>query len=169
MSRVFKRGSAGAVDFNMTPMIDVTFQLILFFILAGSFASEVLAKIEVPRPVASQAEDPDKTVGVEAIIVNVVSKATVGDESIDPYVAGRVDRYIISGKEILPAGAIGEIKSAIEDALKKVPAKDRKDVLLVVRADRRVHFGGVQPVLAAAVLAGVTKMRITAELVKVGG
>ena len=43
-------GQPVQVEFNMTPMIDVTFQLILFFILVGQVASDALARMLVPEP-----------------------------------------------------------------------------------------------------------------------
>jgi len=164
MSKVYERSSDGAIDFNMTPMIDVTFQLILFFILAGSFASEILAKIEVPDPLTSQAEDDDKSAGVDKLVVNVVSRAIVGDEDVDPYEAGQVNMYKI-GKVAIPASdPVFKIQHEIESIVKPMPEKRRNRFILVVRADRRVHFSGVLPVLNAAVNAGVSKMRITAVL-----
>ena len=48
---VYRTGGPAVVDFNMTPMIDVTFQLILFFILVGQVASDALAQMPIGRAI----------------------------------------------------------------------------------------------------------------------
>ena len=68
------RGQSGDVSFNMTPMIDCVFQLIIFFILAGQVASQSLARVDLYKPWKSQAQkwnekDPNR------VIVNIPSKA----------------------------------------------------------------------------------------------
>jgi len=159
MAKVYERSAEGAVDFNMTPMIDVTFQLILFFILAGQVASEALAKMQVPRPYESQALE-EKEVTVPKVIVNVVSKGAA-DKEVDPFIAGKVQWYVVDGNKIRP-GNYDELVRVIEDRLKTVPRSREKSFFVEVRADRRVQFQGVEPVLSAAVDAGVEKMNITA-------
>ena len=48
--------SCSDVGFNMTPMIDCTFQLIIFFILVGQVANDAYAKnVKLVRPLNSQA------------------------------------------------------------------------------------------------------------------
>ena len=49
MSHVFKRSSDSAVDFNMTPMIDVTFQLIIFFMITATFVVQKTLDMQIGR------------------------------------------------------------------------------------------------------------------------
>ncbi len=43
--------NSGEVDFNMTPMIDVVFLLIIFFLVSTHLAKQE-AQLELPLPVA---------------------------------------------------------------------------------------------------------------------
>ena len=44
------------IGFNMTPMIDVVFLLIIFFMLVSNFASAENVPMELPKPFKSQAK-----------------------------------------------------------------------------------------------------------------
>ena len=166
-SRVFKKtGPSGDVEFNMTPMIDVTFQLIIFFILAGQIASTALAKMELPKPDRSQALRPKEADVANKVIVNVLSKGIVG-EDVDPFLAGEVARYQV-GQRMIHVGKEAELTTILRSAMEPLPESGRKEFFVEIRADRRVHFGGVEPVILAAAEAGVLKMNLTA-LLDLGG
>jgi len=160
--RVFERGAA-VIDFNMTPMIDVTFQLILFFILVGQVASDALAKMELAKPEKSQAIKMEMAGSATKVIINVVSKAMVEDKKVRTFLAGQVDHYLVGGQ---PFGVGDEdaIIRVLEQELAKLPEAKRGEFFVEVRADRRVFFSGVEPVIGAAVDAGVQRMNITALL-----
>ena len=159
--RVFERGAA-VIDFNMTPMIDVTFQLILFFILVGQVASDALARMELAKPEKSQAIKTE-TVGTGTkIIINIVSKAAVEDKEVKPFLAGQVDRYVVGGQPF-GVGDEEKIVRVLEQELSKPEVKP-EEFFVEVRADRRVFFAGVEPIITAAVDAGVRRMNITALL-----
>ena len=55
------RGHA-VIGINLTPMIDCTFQLIIFFILSTQLANRDLEKILLHRPVESQAHSDEEFV-----------------------------------------------------------------------------------------------------------
>src|SRR6185436_15898576 len=48
---------AGRLDFNMTPMIDVVFQLIIFFLLSSHLAQQEL-QLQLDLPEAESGKDP---------------------------------------------------------------------------------------------------------------
>ena len=50
--RVPTRSVSGEVGFNMTPMIDVVFQLIIFFLLSSHLAKQE-KEVPLPLPVSS--------------------------------------------------------------------------------------------------------------------
>lgn len=63
--------SAGELTFDMTPMIDIVFQLIIFFMVALSFVdSQAAAKLTLP--VADQAKPPEHFTE-ELFVFNVVN------------------------------------------------------------------------------------------------
>jgi len=66
-SSVYKRGKP-QVGFNMTPMIDCTFQLIIFFMLTTQMASAEFVPMQLPRPLRSVAKEMTEN----KVIVNVV-------------------------------------------------------------------------------------------------
>jgi biopolymer transport protein ExbD len=166
-SNVFKKGATGgAVEFNMTPMIDCTFQLIIFFILSATVLSDALADLELHRPFESQASDnKDLNKLPNRIIVNVISDAKDKDDK-DSLESSVARAYMVNGKTI-EIGNRETLVEAIKDGATKAKTNGFKDFYVEVRADHRVSFGAVQGVLKAAAAGGKgidinTKMNITA-------
>jgi len=151
--RFSARYGSGRLTFNMTPMIDVSFQLIIFFILASQMASETLAKLELHRPYQSVAAAQSDQAGGGRTIVNVL----LGAHEADPCV------YKIEGR-LIPAGHVDELLEALTSRRQAAA-----DPAVEIRADRRVLYGAVEPVLEAAARAGYTRMHITALLDAGGG
>ncbi|MFG0253109.1 MAG: biopolymer transporter ExbD, partial [Phycisphaerales bacterium JB038] len=57
-SRARRREQRASIGLNLTAMIDVVFLLLLYFLLATSFAlNEEAFELELPDPVAGQAAD----------------------------------------------------------------------------------------------------------------
>ena len=127
--RVPTRSVSGEVGFNMTPMIDVVFQLIIFFLLSSHLAKQ---EKEVPLPLpaaasgkAEAADDrPRLTVNVLADGTLLVANRAVTPEDLTPLLAER--------------------RSAHGEALE-----------VRIRGDRGVLYGRVEPVLLACVKAGI--------------
>ncbi len=163
-SRVYKKGTGqGGVDFNMTPMIDVTFQLIVFFILAGQMASDELANLSLHRPYRSQAVEEEKLGVPNRVVVNILSVS--GDrspEAVDPLDAGMAKYYMISKKKIDVDDYDG-LKKILGD--RKKAASDRKTKFYVeIRADHRVAFEYVKHVMDAAADVKIAKVKFSALL-----
>ena len=155
-----KSRPSGQIDFNTTPMIDVTFLLIIFFIVAGRMASSSLAQLDVPKPHRSQAI-PSEKVKVEKVIVNVLL-ARSEDGQANPALAGEASHYEISGVRIDL-----EDTETLAGELKKQHSQStagEEDFFVEIRADADVNFGEVEPVLWAAAEAGISKINITALL-----
>ena len=164
---VYASSGTTQVEFNMTPMIDITFQLILFFILVGQVASDALAKMMVPKPWNSQALAPEHVGGTKPnrMIINVVS-ASKEDEDLgsrkDPD-SRKIDFYQVDSMRVGkgPKG-LSKLESLIVARLKKLPPDMKKDFYVEVRADKRLPFAAVYPVLEIAGRKGVPLMNITA-------
>jgi len=164
MASIFKRapGEDSDVSFNMTPMIDCTFQLIIFFILASQVASMALAKLELPEPHESMAWDDEKLKIVSKVIVNVVSAA--GDrKDAAPDLQARAGKYQIEGKDY-PVGDMERLERELKRRLGLSTDAGVKpaDFYVMIRADKRVHYSGVVPVMKAAANVGIEKMTLTA-------
>jgi len=147
----------GGISINMTPLIDCTFLLIIFFIFTSQFASESLAKLQLPKPLKSQAI-PAEMMGPPGVIVNVIG-AEAPQAQTDLAGQGPAGRYKIEGRSIDLTDLAG-----LREVLRRYrsAAGEGGVFWLEIRADRRVRFGQVRPVMAAAAEAGIQKMRITA-------
>lgn len=165
-SQVYLKDSSGAVDFNMTPMIDVTFQLIIFFILAGQMASQDLAQVKLHRPFDSKAipdEDVDKNGGV---IINIVSKGAVVQEEgqkDDPLLAAEAKEYRI-GRRRFGLGDpdfLERLRDLKERADRQVKGTSKKPYV-EIRSDCRIAYKYVRPVMEKAGKAGFRMMNLTA-------
>jgi biopolymer transport protein ExbD len=152
-----KRKEQENLEFNMTPMIDVTFQLIIFFIIAGTIVSDELAALKVPRPTETEAREEFNT--TTGIIVNIVSE--MGDEEGEGPEASRAKYWFVHRKEI-DVGDIDELKRVLEETVKKLSPKEKAKFTVEIRGDYRVQYGDIETVLLACAEAGIPKMNITA-------
>jgi len=164
-SKVYDKRSSGEVEFNMTPMIDCAFQLIIFFVLTATVFSDALADLVLHRPFESQAgKSRDLNELPNRIIVNVISSAEDKTDEDSPQSA-LAREYMVNG-EYIEIGDRDRLKQLIKEGAVKAREQDFKEFYVEVRADHRVGFGAVQEVLKAAGGAAVpkieTKMNITA-------
>lgn len=65
-----RRSENGAVELNLTPLIDMIFILLIFFMVTSSFVRE--SGVEVERPVAKSAQEKMPTVVVSIDSGNVI-------------------------------------------------------------------------------------------------
>jgi biopolymer transport protein ExbD len=156
----------GAEDVNLTPMIDCTFQLIIFFVLTAQMASQT-TKLIVPHPYQTVAVKPEE--GGPAlpnrVVVSVANKyGDKKDKERDPADAAIPQFYRIgSGNSI----AIGDMDTLVREFQARKAASAAKgfnpdDFVVEIRADKDVAFGGIEPVMQAAAQADINKMAITA-------
>jgi len=148
--------ASGGIAINMTPLIDCTFLLIIFFILTSQFASESLARLKLPQPLRSQAL-PAERMEPPGVIVNVVG-AEGQEDRTDAALSGEQGVYKIEGRSIDLHDLVG-LKEVLQ---RRRQAAGEGPFSVEIRADRRVRFGYVWPVMAAAAEVGIEKMRITA-------
>ncbi len=153
-SQVYARGPA-EMGFNVTPMIDMTFLLIVFFLLAGTFASADNLRLEVPAPHESVAAELDRP----SVVVNVApySEAEVAAE---PARRGQAKLWQVRGRR-LRAGDGAGLAEQLRQARTASGAGEAFEV--EIRADRSLHYGQVRPVMAAARQAGIRTMNLTAR------
>jgi len=127
--RIPVRAIHGTVGFNMTPMIDVVFQLIIFFLLSSHLAKQ---EKQLPLPLPSAASGTVEAVDERPrLTVNVLADGTL-------LVASRA----ISADDLLPL--LRERRTVHGDQLE-----------VRIRGDRGVLYSRVEPVLLACVKAGI--------------
>jgi biopolymer transport protein ExbD len=156
-----KKIDVGVKEFNMTPMIDVTFQLIIFFILVGQIASEELAALIPPEPVKSLAAE---SLTEYNVIVNVASEAG-DDPRAEPFKAHSAEKWFVRG-EALDVSDDEALTEELQKWLLTVPVEEQANACIEIRSDKRVFYQDVEYVLLAAGKAGIQKMNITALVEK---
>lgn len=114
MSVRIRKGNALEV-LNLTPLIDVVFQLLIFFLVATEFARED-KEIELPLPDASMAMPMN---AVAATYLNV----------------DRDGRYLMSGRVMDP--------SEVELTLKRLVQTNPVSQKVIINADKRTSFEAV--------------------------
>jgi len=157
------------VNLNMTPMIDCTFQLIIFFVISTQAASDAYANVKLCRPYESVALESDVIHMPNGMIVNVVSMDP-DQKDPDKSVGERAARYEIM-KDKYEIGDIDGLIQRIKDdfnvaksrgAVDENPKEPSREFFIEIRADKRVHYEDVAPVIKAGVLAGVRRMQLSA-------
>ncbi len=121
------------VEGDMTPMIDVVFLMIIFFIIVSDMTQQDLAELELP--VAEQAIDDETEEG--RMIVNILKDGTIEIKRI-PYPTLDSEEAQLALRSYLA----GEVRKG-----KKEPGTDFSERSLLVRADKETPFKEVQKVM----------------------
>lgn len=161
-----KMQGGGAEEVNLTPMIDCTFQLIIFFVLTAQMASEQ-TKLIPPHPHKTIAIKPEegKVALPNRVVISVANKygEKSGDER-NPAESAIPQFYRVGAGSKIDVGDMETLKLIIEQ--RKAQSAEQgfnpDDFVVEVRADKDIAFGGIEPVLRAAAQAKITKMAITA-------
>ncbi|MBR9801011.1 MAG: ExbD/TolR family protein [Rubinisphaera brasiliensis] len=120
--------------FAITPMIDIVFLLIIFFLVATHFVkSETLDPVNLPE--ATQATDPDESVPSRLVV-------TVSAEG----------KYSVNGRPF----SWEELKVLIESLDAGDDPDSEREVR--IRADAKATYAKVKPILLACAEAGVQKV-----------
>jgi len=130
MSTVYRRGPA-EVSANLTPMIDVTFLLIVFFVLVSRIVDVESVSMALPTPEQPLSEKPGDE---QRTILNII-----------PGASGTADGYRIGGRTF-PADA-----QAFDAMTAHIASLYRANPLLNInlRADRDTHYTFIEPALRA--------------------
>ncbi len=150
--------SKAEVGFNMTPMIDCTFQLIIFFMLTTQMASQDYAKMELPKPTGSVAKE---MVG-DRLVINVVPHPPDKDGN-DASRDGLALEYRIRHERIALTN-VAKVVSLLKNERRKLPPENRKEFAVEVRADKSLHYDQIQPILSSLQEAKIDNMHLTAIL-----
>jgi biopolymer transport protein ExbD len=135
MAVKIKKGTALG-SLSLTPLIDVVFLLLVFFLVATRFAQED-RELEVQLPTASEArpltEEPKE------LFVNIDQDGN----------------YFVSGQRL----AVPEVEVALRQAVADNPVNQS----VVIRADKRVPFDFVVTIMDLCNRAGVRDYTVTTQ------
>jgi len=129
--RIRPRGPRGIVEGDLTPMIDMTFQLIAFFMLVINF-SDVEQDQRVTLP-ASELARPPEAPYEHPLTIHLTEN----------------DRFIYGGREVTQ---LAQLRSALlqeTQIILRHTTKNLADVTVIIRADENAKTGLVQQVIQA--------------------
>ncbi len=118
---------------NVTPLIDVVMCLIIFYLLVGRLAYDRAAQVQLPRSMIG-AESPKS----EGLIINI---AMEGDATA---------QILVDGRPVELEGLAAMLEA------------QPKSGAVQIRADRRLPYGSISPVVDACRKAGLQSVRLTA-------
>ncbi len=121
------------VEVNLTPLIDVVFLLLIFFMVSSTFDRHAKLKVQLPQADAQAQQKVD-----DPIVLSIDSKG----------------KYYIDDRQV-----VNEQLDTLKRALEKTVG-DRTNVTLLLRADGRTEHQSVVRAMDAAAQLGLTKLSI---------
>ena len=128
-------------EINLTPLIDVVFLLLIFFMVSTTFQREAELSIELPEATTEAQENKDDPIEV---------------------VIDAGGRYYVNGRALL-----NKQSKTIKQALQKA-AGDRSSVPVVISADANTTHQSVVAVMDAARQLGLVRLTFAARLTTEG-
>ena len=117
------------LGFNMTPMIDVVFLLIIFFLVSSHLAKQE-TRMKLELPVAASGDD-DPLSDTPRITINIQEDGTM----------------TFAGRALLDQ----DLSNRLADATKELG----QDVEVRIRCNRMVPYGMIEPIMLACTKNGV--------------
>ena len=143
--RVTKRAKGAAfIEGDMTPMIDMTFQLIAFFVVLINF-SEADQNQRIRLPSSELAKPPDAPV-VSPITLQLTTAGTV-----------------ITGVDEVPLAGVKPLLTREKQLLEATPDTDFTQATIIIRADRDAKTGRVQELIRACQEVGFVNFALRAK------
>jgi biopolymer transport protein ExbD len=147
--RVTKGQSSKIMEADLTPMIDIVFQLVAFFMVLVNFTqAEQDARVELPKSALAippeETQDQPLTIQLAKMPGTSTFKALVGGDEID--IGPALDSILMRERR-----AFGHNN------------RSPKDVIVVVRAHKDVETGKVQEVITLCQLHQFERFRLRVE------
>lgn len=143
MRRRHSNLAGGTPHVNVTPMIDVVMCLIIFYLMVGHLASGRSGHVNLPS--AGQGERAEQAA---PIVINLAP-------SDDPDAGPDAEPVLMIGDERV---LMRNLAQRLKDLATLSPGAE-----VQVRADRRLAYGGVSPVLSACREAGLLSVKLVAQ------
>ena len=120
-------GGGDGAEPNLTPMLDMVFQLVTFFMLVINFKAASL-DLSLKLPVVGSARPVDTKGTEELLILNIDSKGKLNvygmSKDVKSYIAGEANASLLAAKRKNPA----------------IKQGDELPTMVVVRADKATPF-----------------------------
>ncbi len=144
MAHKFKYHPRPPLTFNMAPMVDVVFLLIIFFVLVSTFATAEHMPLDLPDPDDSQAFNE---IVEDRVIINV----QLADP--DAPATSPVDYYVGPSRA-----------ESLEAVSQRLAARKRMlpELKVIIRADKRVRYAKVREVMEVVAENDIQMMNLAA-------
>lgn len=133
---MLKRNKKPEVVVNLTPLIDVVFLLLIFFMVSTSFTRETQIKLDLPKADVEALENEPEMIEI----------------SID-----KEGRIFINGKSLVNT-EIETIKKAIRPFINA-----NKDIPVVISADANTAYQSVVIAMDATAQLGITNLKMATQ------
>ncbi|MEW6359735.1 MAG: biopolymer transporter ExbD [Planctomycetota bacterium] len=132
-------------SFSMTPMIDIVFLLIIFFITVTEFSKQEKYKLELPR---ADMANPDENIKHDRLLVNMAKGGQV---------------YVLCG-DAIPNVRDPQFQQILareaKESLGRGKSPDRE---VILRADKDMPFHHAQDLILACRKVGVWRLKLQTE------
>ncbi len=139
---------AGAVSMNMTPLIDIVFQLLIFFVLTTQFQQLAIETVTLPMSIAATPKDPFQ---YRNVIINVVNP-----DNPEVRVMGQPVAYGVL--------EVDNELSLLLKARKATILETGEKLNVILRADEMIPYEVVASVMLAAGRAEIQGWWITTDI-----
>ena len=129
----FRTSRREELDLNITPLIDIVFLLLIFFMVSTTFQKESELRVQLPQ--AEQEPTPQPTEPLQIVI-------------------SAEGQYAVGGRT-LSDNSLPTLLRSLRQSV-----GDRRDIPLVVRADARTPHQAVVRAMDAAAQLGLTRLSI---------
>ena len=132
-------GEEDEPEVNLTPLIDVVFLLLIFFMVSTTFEQQSRIQIELPEATATAAETEDETLEI---------------------VIDSQGRYFIGGRQVVNS-EVKTLKSAISKAV-----DGRESLTVIIRSDASTPYQAVITALDATSQLGLTQISLATSTIE---
>ncbi|MFO7704693.1 MAG: biopolymer transporter ExbD [Halopseudomonas sp.] len=140
---IFRRKKADEASVNLTPLIDVVFLLLIFFMVSTTFTRETQMKLDLPQAASGEQVDSAEAQQIELMI------SASGDIAIN--------------QKALAAPSVDTLKTALQ----RESAGD-SSLPLIITADAQTPHQAVIMAMDAAGQLGFTRLRLTTSEMEAG-
>jgi len=128
---------------NLTPLVDIVFQLIVFFMVVSQVVTAERQPMDLPNPSHSQAKAQQHP---NRLVINLFTDSS-----------GNIAKIKIN------ANVVENLAGLVDILLREGPSLEARNGSIILRADRKLKFEQVRKVLKAISNAGVTSLEIAAQ------
>ncbi|MCH8006080.1 MAG: biopolymer transporter ExbD [Planctomycetes bacterium] len=144
MKRHRQRDRTRGFAIELTPMIDVVFLLIIFFMTTAQFSRLTRADVDLPQERGEQRQTPEEA----GIVINIT----------------RNGELIVSNRSV----DLRELEAIVRAQIRRAPRLSPLDLKLMIRADRNAEAARLNQVVTMLTSLGVGSARLATEVPRMG-